>query len=80
MTTNSVYIAGEGNDYSLFGSDPATEGTITLQFTAYLADYITQSTKTATFDYAVTNTCANVVITAGIVYEDGVQTDGVVIY
>jgi hypothetical protein len=42
-----------------------------------MTDYQVATTKTTTFDYTITNSCAGVTLTAGTVYEDGTATTDV---
>lgn len=73
-----MWFESSATSYYIFGSAPATASqTVTLQFTAQLGDY-TDSQKTSQLQYPVTNTCANVVITVGDVYENDVITTEVV--
>jgi len=48
-----------------------------LEFTAYVTDYEVATTKTATFTYSLTNTCAGVVLAGTTVYENDVATTDV---
>jgi hypothetical protein len=73
---------GGTTSYDIWGSDPsdvpgATGATLELEFTAYLTNYQAATTKTASYSYSLTNTCAGVTLTAGDVYENNVVTTDV---
>ncbi len=73
----AIFVEGTDTTYALWGADPSaieSSSTLTLQLTAYLTNYEDETTKTKSFDVAVTNTCATVTITAGAVYENGSET------
>jgi len=73
-----IFVSTGDTTYDLWGSDPAdSTGPLTLELTAYLSNYQTESTTTTTFDYSVTNSCAAVTLTAGDVSENDVVTTDV---
>jgi len=75
----NIFVEDTDTSYSLWGATPSdlvSSSTLTLELTAYLTNYETETTKTTTFNVGVTNTCAVVTLTAGDIYEfDSVTTE-----
>lgn len=74
-----IFVEDTDTSYSLWGATPSvldSSTILTLELTAYLTNYEDETTKTTTFNVGVTNTCADVTLTAGDIYEfDFVTTE-----